>query len=148
MSRTPPPIRSDYKHFLEIPTRWNDNDSYGHVNNAVYFYYIDTVVNCFLIDKGLLDIKNGDTIGFAVDTGCKFFSSIEYPDMVHAGLRVTKLGNSSVTYDIGLFRNDEETAAGQGYFIHVYVDSKTRRPVKISGTMRDTLKEIYTEETK
>ena len=142
MSRPPPPVRSDYRHFLEIPTRWNDNDSYGHVNNAVYFYYIDTVVNCFLIDKGLLDIKSGKMIGFAVDTGCKFFSSIEYPDMVHAGLRVTKLGNSSVTYDIGLFRNEESTAAAQGYFIHVYVDAETRRPVKISDTMRSILKEI------
>jgi len=147
MTRPTPPNRDVYKHFLEIPTRWNDNDSYGHVNNAVYFYYIDTVVNCFLIDKGLLDIKTGDRIGFAVDTGCKFFSSIEYPDIVHAGLRVTKLGSSSVTYDIGLFRNDEITAAGQGYFIHVYVDAKTRRPVKISDMMRETLKEIYTGET-
>lgn len=144
MSRPTPPIREDYKHFLEIPTRWNDNDSYGHVNNAVYFYYIDTVVNSYLIDTGLMDIKNGKMIGFAVDTGCKFFSSIEYPDMVHAGLRVTKLGNSSVTYDIGLFRNDETTAAAQGYFVHVYVDEKTRRPVKISDKMRETLQEIHT----
>ena len=142
INRPPPPVRSDYQHFLEIPTRWNDNDSYGHVNNAVYFYYIDTVVNCFLIDKGLLDIKNGKMIGFAVDTGCKFFSSIEYPDIVHAGLRVTKLGNSSVTYDIGLFRNDETKAAAQGYFVHVYVDAETRRPVKILDAMRGILKEI------
>lgn len=143
MSRPLPPTRLDYPHFLKIPTRWNDNDSYGHVNNAVYYYFIDTVVNCFLIDKGLLDLKTSTTIGLAVDTGCKFFGSVEYPDIVHAGLRVTKLGNSSVTYDIGLFKNDNDAAAAQGHFVHVYVDEKTRRPVKIPDTMRNKLQEIH-----
>jgi len=138
-NRPGPPTRADYPHFLTIPTRWNDNDTYGHVNNAVYYLYIDTVVNCFLIDNGLLDLKTSKTIGLAVDTGCKFFDSIEYPDIVHAGLRVTKLGNSSVTYDIGMFKNDENTAAAQGHFTHVYVDEKTRRPVAIDDTMRNAL---------
>lgn len=147
MSRPLPPMRSDYPHFLAIPTRWNDNDSYGHVNNAVYYYFIDTVVNCFLIDNDLLDLKTSTTIGLAVDTGCKFFDSVEYPDIVQAGLRVTKLGNSSVTYDIGLFKNDKDTAAAQGHFVHVYVDEKTRRPVKISDKMRETLKGIHKEES-
>ena len=142
MNRPLPPNREDYPHFLTIPTRWNDNDIYGHVNNAVYYYFIDTVVNCYLIDKGLLDLKTSTTIGLAVDTGCKFFDSIEYPDIVHAGLRVTKLGNSSVTYDIGMFKNNNDIAAAQGHFVHVYVDEKTRRPVKISDMMRETLKEI------
>jgi len=142
MSRPKPPKREDYSHFLTIPTRWNDNDTYGHVNNAVYYYFIDTVVNCYLIDNGLLDLKTSQTIGLAVDTGCKFFNSIEYPDIVHAGLRVTKLGNSSVTYDIGMFKNDDNAAAAQGHFVHVYVDEKTRRPVKISDKMREKLTEI------
>jgi len=144
VTRPTPPKREEYSHFLTIPTRWNDNDTYGHVNNSVYFHYIDTVVNCYLIDNGLLDLESKDQsqIGLAVDTGCQFFSSIEYPDIVHAGLRVTKLGNSSVTYDIGMFKNDETIAAAQGYFIHVYVDGKTWRPVNISDIMREKLTEI------
>jgi len=142
VSRPIAPLRNAYPHFLKIPTRWNDNDSYGHVNNAVYYYFIDTVVNCFLIDNGLLDLKTSETIGLAVDTACKFFDSVEYPDIVHAGLRVTKLGNTSVTYDIGLFKNDEAQAAAQGHFVHVYVDAKTRRPKPISDKMREKLKEI------
>jgi len=139
VSRPKPPTREVYPHFLTIPTRWNDNDIYGHVNNAVYYYFIDTVVNCYLIDNGLLDLESSETIGLAVETGCKFFGSIEYPDVVHAGLRVTKLGNSSVTYDIGMFKNDEEIASAQGHFVHVYVDEKTRRPVTISDEMRTKL---------
>ncbi len=142
MSRAPAPTRHDYSHFLTIPTRWNDNDSYGHVNNAVYYYFIDTVVNGYLINNGLLDLKSSLTIGLAVETGCKYFGSIEYPDIVHAGLRVTKLGNSSVTYDIGIFKNAETTASAQGHFVHVYVDEKTRRPVPISAIMRKKLEEI------
>ena len=142
MNRPTPPSRHDYSHFLAIPTRWRDNDIYGHVNNAVYYSFIDTVVNCYLIDNGLLDLNTSETIGLAVETGCKYFDSVEYPDIVHAGLRVTKLGNSSVTYDIGMFKNDTPTAAAQGHFIHVYVDKKTRRPVKISDIMRKKLTEI------
>jgi len=146
LSRPVAPSREDYPHFLTIPTRWHDNDIYGHVNNAVYYYFIDTVVNCYLIDNGLLDLKTSETIGLAVDTGCKFFDSIEYPDIVHAGLRVTKLGTSSVSYDIGMFKNDVATAAAQGHFVHVYVDEKTRRPVKISDMMREKLSTILSKE--
>ena len=142
MTRPTPPNRNDYPHFLKIPTRWNDNDIYGHVNNAVYYYFIDTVVNCYLINNDLLDLKTQKIIGLAVETGCKFFSSIEYPDIVHAGLRITKLGNSSVVFDVGMFKNDEPTAAAQGHFVHVYVAEKTRRPVKISDKMREKLTEI------
>ena len=142
MSRAKPPTREDYPHLLSIPTRWNDNDIYGHVNNAVYYYFIDTVVNCYLIDNDLLDLKSSETIGLAVETGCKFFDSIEYPDVVHAGLRVTKLGTSSVTYDIGMFKNEEQIAAAQGHFVHVYVDEKTRRPMPIDDKTRSKLTEI------
>ncbi|WP_409433564.1 acyl-CoA thioesterase [Litorimonas sp. RW-G-Af-16] len=142
MSRATPPTRDAYPHFLKIPTRWNDNDSYGHVNNAVYYYFIDTVVNSYLIDQGLLDLKESETIGLAVETSCQFFGSITYPDIVHAGLRVTKLGRSSVTYDIGIFRNDETTASARGHFVHVYVDAVTRRPTPISDIMRHKLGEI------
>ena len=142
MSRPAAPSREEYSHFLTIPTRWKDNDVYGHVNNAVYYSFIDTVVNCFLIDNDLLDIKSSPTIGLAVETGCNYFGAIEYPDIVHAGLRVKQLGNSSVTYDIGIFKNNDSTASAQGHFVHVYVDEKTRRPVKISDIMREKLSTI------
>lgn len=142
MPKPTPHSRSDYKHFLAIPTRWADNDVYGHVNNSVYYFYFDTVVNAFLIDQGLIEIGKSETVGLVVETGCSFFAPIIFPDIVHAGLRVTKLGNSSVRYEIGLFRNDEDTASAQGHFVHVYVDEVSRRPVTISDQMRSILTQI------
>lgn len=142
MSKPAPHKLSDYPHRLVIPTRWNDNDVYGHVNNSVYYFYFDTVVNKWLIDKGLLEIGKSETVGLVVETGCSYFAPISFPDDVVTGLRVTKIGNSSVRYEIGLFRNEDTQAAAQGHFVHVYVDEKTRRPVKISDTMRATLEEI------
>lgn len=139
MSKPNPQTRYDYKHFLTIPTRWADNDVYGHVNNSVYYFYFDTVVNKFLIDEGLLEIGKSETVGLVVETGCGFFAPIAFPDDIVAGLRVAKLGNSSVRYDIGLFRNDEDTASAQGHFVHVYVNEKTRRPVALSPHMRTVL---------
>lgn len=139
MSRPTPDSLQDYKYFLDIQTRWADNDVYGHVNNSVYYFYFDTVVNEYLISKGLLDIEQSDTIGLVVKTACDYFASISFPDMVKAGLRVGRIGSSSVTYEIGLFRNAEETAAAQGQFTHVYVNRETRRPVAISEEMRSTL---------
>jgi len=135
-------ILSNYKYTLTIPTRWNDNDIYGHVNNAVYYFFFDTVVNRFLIDNGLLELGKSETIGLVVDTGCAYFAPISFPDEIVAGLRVAKLGTSSVRYEIGLFRNHETTASAQGHFVHVYVDEKNRRPMKISDIMRKKLTEI------
>ena len=142
MSKPAPHKLSDYRHSLVIPTRWADNDAYGHVNNSVYYFYFDTVVNKWLIDKGLLEIGTSEVVGLVVETGCAYFAPISFPDDVVTGLRVTKIGTSSVRYEIGLFHNDDTQAAAQGHFVHVYVDEKTRRPVKIPDTMRATLEEI------
>ncbi len=142
MSRPAPHKLEEYPHSLIIPTRWADNDVYGHINNAVYYFYFDTVVNRFLIDNDLLEIGESDIIGLVVETGCSYFAPVSFPDDITAALRVAKLGNSSVTYEIALFKNDSATAAAQGHFVHVYVDEKTRRPVKISDKMREKLTEI------
>ena len=135
-------LRERYLHFQDIPTRWMDNDVYGHVNNVVYYSYFDTVVNQFLIEGGVLDIEGGKTIGLVVETHCRYFSSITFPDRVSAGLRVAKIGNSSVRYEVGLFRNDESAAAAQGHFIHVYVDRATRKPMRLSAPMHTVLERI------
>ncbi|CAM3648511.1 acyl-CoA thioesterase [Litorimonas haliclonae] len=137
--RAQPNALKDYTHFLDIPTRWSDNDVYGHINNAVYYLYFDTVVNEYLIQKGLLDIETSDIIGLVVKTNCDYFAPAAFPDIIKAGLRVANLGNSSVTYEIGLFRNDEEEACAQGQFTHVYVDKRFRRPVELSDKMRAAL---------
>ena len=142
MSRTTPHNIDDFSHSLVIPTRWADNDAYGHINNSVYYFYFDTVVNRFLIDNGLLEIGKSDIIGLVVETSCSYFAPVSFPDDISAALRVAKLGTSSVTYEVALFKNDEVTAAAQGHFVHVYVDEKTRRPVKISDMMRKKLTEI------
>ena len=112
------------------------------MNNSVYYFYFDTVVNRWLIDNGLLEIGKSETIGLVVGTSCDYFAPMSFPDAVTAGLRAAKVGSSSVTYEIGLFRNDETTASAQGSFVHVYVDEKTRRPVKISGLMKEILAQI------
>lgn len=139
MTRPTPDSLEDYKHFLKIQTRWADNDVYGHVNNAVYYFYFDTVVNAYLIRKDVLDIATGDTIGLVVKTNCDYFAPMSFPDVVNAGLRVSHIGKSSVTYDVGLFRNDETTSSAQGQFTHVYVERETRRPVAISEERKGVL---------
>jgi acyl-CoA thioester hydrolase len=140
--RPEPEDISAYKHKLVIPTRWNDNDIYGHVNNAIYYLYFDTVVNRYLVDNDLLVVGESDTVGLVVDTGCVYFAPISFPDNITAGLRVAKLGSSSVRYEIGLFRNNDTKAAAQGHFVHVYVDEKTRRPSPLSDKMKTQLSEL------
>jgi acyl-CoA thioester hydrolase len=134
--------RSDFKHFHDITTRWMDNDAYGHVNNVVYYSWFDTVVNQFLIANGVLDIECSKVIGLVIETQCNYFASVAFPDRVTAGVRVTKLGNSSVRYEVGIFREDEESAAAQGHFVHVYVDRESRRPASIPDDMRKLLQSI------
>ncbi|WP_042339216.1 acyl-CoA thioesterase [Paraburkholderia ferrariae] len=129
MNRPVTVARSAYPHFLPIGTRWMDNDVYGHVNNVVYYSYFDTVVNEYLIRAGALDIEQGATIGLVVETQCNYFAPLVFPERVDAGLRVARLGSSSVRYEVGLFREGETTPAAQGHFVHVYVDRATRRPV-------------------
>ena len=142
--RQEPDRLESYPYHLKLQTRWSDNDVYGHVNNSVYYFYFDTLVNRWLIENGLLEIGKSDVIGLVVETSCSYFASLKFPDDVVAGLRVSKTGRSSVHYEIGLFRNAEETASAQGHFTHVYVDEKTRRPKPISDIMIDKLNRIKT----
>jgi acyl-CoA thioester hydrolase len=135
--------RSAFAHFQAIPTRWMDNDGYGHVNNVVYYSYFDTAVNQFLIERGVLDIHKGEVVGFVVDSGCAYFSSISFPDTIHAGIRVAKLGNSSVRYDIALYRNDDALPCAAGHFVHVYVERSSNRSVPIPVAVRNVLSTIY-----
>ena len=138
-----PQTRSDYRHFLPIATRWMDNDVYGHVNNVVYYSYFDTVVNEYLISQGVLDIVNSPVIGLVVETGCSYFASITFPEKIDAGLRVTKLGNSSVRYEVALFRDGSEHAVAQGHFVHVYVDRVTLKPQALTENLKASLLRIH-----
>ena len=131
--------RSHFPHLRPVPTRWMDNDVYGHVNNVVYYAYFDTVVNAYLIERGVLDIHGGSVIGLVVETGCRYFAPLAFPDTVTAGLRVAKLGTSSVRYEIGLFRGDEEVVSAFGHFVHVYVNRQTRRPTPLPSDLRAAL---------
>lgn len=139
MDRPTPLKASDYVHFIDITTRWIDNDAYGHINNVVYYEYFDTVTNAYLISHGVLDITRGTVIGLMVETHCSYFRSIAFPDHVRAGLRVAKLGTSSVRYEIGIFRNNEDTASAQGYVVHVYVDRATNKPVPLPEALKRAL---------
>ena len=136
------PTRGDFRHFLPITTRWMDNDVYGHVNNVVYYSYFDTVVNEYMIGRGVLDYAAGEVVQFVVESGCRYFSPIAFPQTVMAGLRVARLGNSSVRYEIGLFADDAEEAAAVGHFVHVCVDRKTQRPVALPAPLRAALQEL------
>ncbi|WP_136418481.1 thioesterase family protein [Herbaspirillum sp. ST 5-3] len=134
--------RSDFKYFHAITTRWMDNDAYGHVNNVVYYSWFDTVVNQFLIVNNVLDIERSPVIGLVIETQCNYFASVAFPERVTAGLRVTKLGKSSVRYEVGIFREGEESASAQGHFVHVYVDRDSRKPSAIPDDMRSLLQTI------
>lgn len=140
--RRQPPSRSAYKAFRPLQTRWADNDIYGHMNNVVHYALFDTAVNGFLVDEGALKVGASDQIGLVVETRCTYFSELAFPDQVHAGLRADRVGNSSVTYGIGLFRNDDDTASAEGQFIHVYVDRDTRRPKPLNDALRQTVEAI------
>ena len=137
--------RDRYRHFQAIPTRWMDNDVYGHVNNVVYYSYFDTVVNQWLIERGLLDYLESAVIGLVVETSCSYFQPIAFPDVIHAGLRVAHLGRSSVRYEVGLFRNGAPTVAAAGHFVHVYVDRASNRPTPLPEPMREALRDLMKE---
>jgi acyl-CoA thioester hydrolase len=134
--------RDRFVHFLAIPTRWMDNDLYGHVNNVVYYSYFDTVINQYLIAQGGLDIAQAPVIGIAAESLCRFRRELTFPQVVEAGLRVAHLGNSSVRYEIGLFTQDQEQAAATGYFVHVFVRRDTNKPVPIPPTIRQALERL------
>lgn len=139
MPRPKPHLRADYAHLRAIPTRWADNDAYGHVNNSVYYFYFDTLVNTWLIEQGVLDIAKSPVIGFVVETSCQYYAPLKYPEVVTGALRVAEIGRSSVRYEIALFGEGAETAAAQGHFVHVYVDRETQKPVSVPEAMRSAL---------
>ncbi len=134
--------RARYPHFLTIPTRWMDNDIYGHVNNVVYYSYFDTVINGYLIDPGGLDIHGGPVVGVCAESACRYRAAFAFPETVEAGLRVAHLGRSSVRYEIGLFKTGEEAAAAEGHFVHVFVDRESMTPVSIPASIRAALERI------
>lgn len=136
-----PEPRAGYKAFRTITTRWMDNDAYGHVNNVVYYSWFDTAVNAYLIEQGVLDLHAGEIIGLVIETQCNYFASLAFPQTVQAGIRVARLGNSSVRYEVGIF-GDGDTTAAKGHFVHVYVDRNTRRPVPLAAPLRAVLETL------
>ncbi len=141
-ARRPVPTRAQFRHFHTVPSRWADNDVYGHINNAVYYFYFDTAVNRFLIDEGGLVIADSPVVGIVVETGCRYHTSFTYPEDIEAGIVVTHLGNASVRYEVGLFAPGEDAARADGHFVHVYVDRKTMRPVPMPPEMRAAMERI------
>jgi acyl-CoA thioester hydrolase len=131
--------RHAYPYFTRITTRWMDNDVYGHINNVVYYSFFDTAVNTYLIERQALDIHAGGVIGLVVETHCNFFASLQYPDVVEAGVRVGRVGASSVRYEIGLFADAAKTCAASGHFVHVYVERATRRPAPLPPALLSAL---------
>jgi len=142
MPRPTPPQRDDFLHFESLPTRWNDNDAYGHINNAIYYFLFDTLVNNYLVKHGLLEIGTSSPIGLVVETSCQYFTPLKYPTAIDAGLTVREIGRSSVTYNIGLFAPGQDIAAAAGHFIHVYVDAQTRKPQALSAAFKAPLKSV------
>jgi acyl-CoA thioester hydrolase len=127
---------------IELPTRWIDNDLYGHVNNVVYYTFFDTVINRYLIEEGGLDVFAGSVIGLAVETHCAFLRSVRFPDVIEAALRVAHLGTSSVRYEVGIFARGIDEVAAYGHFVHVFVDRETRRPTPMPPSLREALARI------
>ena len=141
-ARPQPEPRAGYRAFRTITTRWMDNDQYGHVNNVVYYSWFDTAVNAHLIEQGVLDAASGTTIGLVVETQCNYFAPLAFPQAIEAGIRVARLGGSSVRYEVGLFAQGEALTAARGHFVHVYVDRVTRRPVALPDRLRQVLEAL------
>lgn len=142
MSKPQRPSRADYKVYYPISTRWSDNDIYGHVNNVAYYSYFDTAANRYLIEEGGLDIDDGGIVGYVVSSGCEYHAPVTYPEPVEAGLRVDRLGNSSVQYGLAIFRDGQELAAAHGHFVHVFVDRVADKSVSIPAPLRAALERL------
>ena len=140
--RGAPRGRDAYRHSARITLRWADNDAYGHVNNTIYYAWFDTAVNQWLVENGLLDIANGDPIGLVVETGCRYFAPLEYPGEIELLLGIERLGQSSVTYRLGVFEPGAQAPSAEGHFTHVYVDREARRPVPLPDAWRATLESL------
>ena len=142
MSRGEIPVRGDYRVFYPISTRWSDNDIYGHVNNVTYYSYFDTAANRYLIEEGGLDISDGTIVGYVVNSGCEYHAPLTYPEPIEAGLRVDRLGSSSVQYGLAIFREGEDRAVANGHFVHVFVDRAANRSVPIPPALRAALERL------
>ncbi|WP_119309274.1 acyl-CoA thioesterase [Cohaesibacter haloalkalitolerans] len=140
--RLAPDNRSDYKVFQVVPTRWNDNDSFGHLNNAVHYSLFDSAIANWLMQNASLDAASDGQICVVVENGCTYFEELSFPDVITVGLRITSIGTSSVRYEIGLFRNEKQTASARGHFVHVYVNAASRTPEPIGDTLRNLFKSI------
>ncbi len=136
------PQRSDYKVFYPISTRWSDNDTYGHINNVVYYSYFDSVANRYLIEEGGLDINDSEVVGYVVQSGCDYHAPASYPEAIEGGLRVDRLGNSSVQYGIAIFREGEDQALAHGHFVHVFVERAANKSVPIPAALRVALERL------
>ncbi|MCJ9728635.1 thioesterase family protein [Bradyrhizobium sp. PRIMUS42] len=143
--RSKPHSRADYAHFRAMTTRWMDNDAYQHVNNAAYYAFFDTAVGQLLIECGFLDVRRSPVIGLVAETKCQYFREIAFPSTVHAGLRIGRQGRTSITYEIGLFRDDEDEACAQGHFVHVYVDRESNRPVPLPARLKSVVAPLHIE---
>ncbi len=142
MSKSGVPERADYRVFYPISTRWSDNDIYGHVNNVTYYSYFDTAANRYLIEEGGLDISDGSIVGYVVNSGCEYHAPLTYPEPIEAGLRVDRLGTSSVQYGLAIFRQEEERAVAHGHFVHVFVDRAANKAVPIPPALRVALERL------
>ena len=142
MSPKPQITRAEYVHFLALPTRWMDNDIYGHVNNALYYGFFDTAINEYLIAEGGLDINGGAVVAFAAESQCQYLRPLAFPGVIEIGLRLGKLGNSSVRYELAIFKQGENLAAAAGYFVHVFVDRATQKPVAMPTPIRTALERL------
>lgn len=131
--------RPDFVVFRAMTTRWMDNDVYGHVNNVVFYSWFDTAVNGYLVEQGVLDKDGGEVVGLVVETLCRYHAPVAFPEPVEVGLRVARIGTSSVRYELGVFRVGEDEAVADGHFVHVYVDQESRRPVSIPEPLRAVL---------
>lgn len=134
--------RQNYRFLFPIQTRWADNDMYGHVNNVTYYSYFDTAANALLIEKCAFDIRESSIIGLVVESSCKFHQELSYPEIIEVGVNIEKIGNSSLTYDLAIFKLNEENASAQGHFVHVFVDRETRKSTPIPQEMRDALSQF------
>ena len=141
---SPSARRGDFRVIRPIPTRWMDNDHYGHVNNVAYYSFFDTAVNGFLIEAAGTDIRELPAIGIVAESSCRFLSAVSFPDTIHAGLSIERLGTKSVVYRIGLFRGDDDEPCALGRFVHVYVDRDSRRPVEIPAMIKKALANLTT----
>ena len=134
--------RDQFKFFLDIQTRWADNDIYGHVNNVTYYSYFDTAANALLIQKTGFDIHQSQSIGLVVDSACSFFQELSFPEIIQVGVAIGKIGNTSLRYELAIFKQGQDQSSAQGHFVHVFVDRKTRKTVPISESTREVLEKF------